>query len=297
VRFPSPLAGRVAERSEAGWGTFPTRLGPSVLATLPCGEGKRRQKQVSTQPPLFIYTLRLADNALVLGHRLSEWCGHAPVLEEDLALGNLALDLIGQARSLYGYAGEIEGRGRDEDFFAYLRDAGEYRNILLVEQPNGDFAATIVRQLLYAAYAHPYFEALANSADATLAAIAAKSAKELAYHLRHAGEWTIRLGDGTEESHERTQAALDDLWRFTGEMFEADEIELPLIESGVAVDPEKIRPRWERSLAGILAEANLQRPREDWMQSGGRAGRHSEHLGYILAELQFLQRVYPGARW
>jgi ring-1,2-phenylacetyl-CoA epoxidase subunit PaaC len=247
--------------------------------------------------PLFLYTLRLADDALVLGHRLSEWCGHAPVLEEDLALGNMALDLIGQARSLYAYAGELEGRGRDEDTLAYRRDTGKYRNVLLVEQPNGDFAVTILRQLLYAAGAHPYFEALTSSKDATLAAIAAKSVKELAYHVRHAGEWTIRLGDGTEESNRRAQQALDDLWPYTGEMFETDDIERALIETGVAVDRAGVRPRWERTLVPILAEANLKLPAGDWMQSGGRAGRHSEHLGHILAELQFLQRAYPGARW
>jgi ring-1,2-phenylacetyl-CoA epoxidase subunit PaaC len=252
---------------------------------------------MTNDTPLFIYTLRLADDALVLGHRLSEWCGHAPVLEEDLALANMALDLIGQARSLYAYAGEVEGRGRDEDALAYRRDAGEYRNLLLVEQPNGDFAVTILRQLLYVACAHPYFEALTSSKDATLAAIAAKSVKELAYHVRHAGEWTIRLGDGTAESHRRVQEALDELWPYTGEMFETDEVERALIETGVAVDRAGIRPRWQRTLASILADANLRLPAGEWMQSGGRAGRHSEHLGHILAELQFVQRAYPDARW
>jgi ring-1,2-phenylacetyl-CoA epoxidase subunit PaaC len=252
---------------------------------------------VMNDTPLFIYTLRLADDALVLGHRLSEWCGHAPVLEEDLALANMALDLIGQARSLYAYAGELEGRERDEDALAYRRDAGEYRNILLVEQPNGDFAVTILRQLLYAAFAHPYFETLTSSTDATLAAIAAKSAKELAYHVRHAGEWTIRLGDGTEESHRRAQEALDELWPYTGEMFEIDELERLLIEAGMAVDRTGIRRRWERTLVPMLAEANLRLPPNEWMQTGGREGRHSEHLGHILAELQFLQRAYPDARW
>lgn len=252
---------------------------------------------VMNDTPLFIYTLRLADDALVLGHRLSEWCGHAPVLEEDLALANMALDLIGQARSLYAYAGELEGRGRDEDALAYRRDAGEYRNILLVEQPNGDFAVTILRQLLYAAFAHPYFETLTSSTDATLAAIAAKSAKELAYHVRHSGEWTIRLGDGTEESHRRAQEALDELWPYTGEMFEIDELERLLIEAGMAVDRTGVRRRWERTLGPMLAEANLELPPNEWMQTGGREGRHSEHLGHILAELQFLQRAYPDARW
>jgi ring-1,2-phenylacetyl-CoA epoxidase subunit PaaC len=247
--------------------------------------------------PLFTYALRLADDALVLGHRLSEWCGHAPVLEEDLALGNMALDLIGQARALYAYAGEVEGRGRDEDALAYRRDAGQYRNLLLVEQPNGDFAVTILRQLLYATFAHPYFEALTSSRDATLAAIAAKSTKELAYHVRHAGEWTIRLGDGTEESHRRAQDALDELWPYTGEMFEIDTVEQNLIGTGIAADRAGIRPIWERTLAPVLSEATLRMPKSEWMQSGGRAGRHSEHLGHILAELQFLQRAYPDARW
>jgi ring-1,2-phenylacetyl-CoA epoxidase subunit PaaC len=243
------------------------------------------------------YTLRLADNALILGHRLSEWCGHAPVLEEDLALPNMALDLIGQARALYTYAGEVEGEGRDEDALAYRRDACDFRNVLLVEQPNGDFAVTIVRQLLYASYAHPHFEQLAHSKDATLAAIAAKAVKEMAYHVRHCGEWTIRLGDGTDESHARAQAALDELWPFTGELFEVDAIERTLIEAGIAVDSGSLRPDWDRTVDDILRQAALTRPPDGWMQSGGRAGRHSEHLGYILAELQFVQRAYPGAVW
>lgn len=246
---------------------------------------------------LFTYTLRLADNALILGHRLSEWCGHAPVLEEDLALANMALDLIGQARSLYTYAGVVEGAGRDEDALAYRRDVTDFRNVLLVERPNGDFATTIVRQLLYAAFAHPYFEALTRSKDATLAAIAAKAVKEMAYHLRHASEWTIRLGDGTAESHARVQDALDELWPFAGELFEVDEIERALIEAGIAADPALIRPVWEHSIDEVLAEATLTRPRASWMQTGGRSGKHSEHLGHILAELQFLQRAYPDARW
>lgn len=247
--------------------------------------------------PLFAYTLRLADNALILGHRLSEWCGHAPALEEDLALANMALDLIGQARSLYTYAGETERKGRDEDALAYRRDVSDFGNVLLVERPNGDFAATIVRQLLYAAFAHPYFEALTRSKDATLAAIAAKAVKEMAYHLRHASEWTIRLGDGTDESRARVQEALDELWPFAGELFEVDDIERALIEAGIAADPVAIRLVWERTVDEVLREATLTRPRASWMQTGGRTGKHSEHLGHILAELQFLQRAYPDARW
>jgi ring-1,2-phenylacetyl-CoA epoxidase subunit PaaC len=250
-----------------------------------------------TDTPLFQYTLRLADNALVLGHRLSEWVGHAAVIEEDLAFGNMGLDLIGEARALYTYAGEVEGKGRDEDKLAYLRDANDYRNILLVEQPNGDFAVTMVRQLLYAAFAYPYFEALTRSKDATLAAIAAKAAKEMAYHLRHSSEWVIRMGDGTDESHARAQAALEELWPYTAEMFEVDQVERALIEAGVAVDPASLRATWDKTIDDVLAEATLTRPQDGYMQSGGRVGRHSEHLGFILAELQFLQRAYPGATW
>ena len=248
-----------------------------------------------TDTPLFQYTLRLADTALILGHRLSEWVGHSPVIEEDLAFGNMGLDLIGQARSLYTYAGTIEGKGRDEDALAYLRDAGDYRNILLVEQPNGDFAATMVRQLLYAAFAYPLFEALARSKDATLAAIAAKAAKEMAYHLRHSAEWVIRLGDGTDESHARAQDALDELWPYVGELFEADRVDRALIEAGVAVDPASLRAAWDKSIDEVFGEATLSRPRDGFMQSGGRTGRHSEHLGHILSELQFVPRAYPGA--
>jgi ring-1,2-phenylacetyl-CoA epoxidase subunit PaaC len=250
-----------------------------------------------TETPLLRYTLRLADNALVLGHRLSEWVGHAPVLEEDLALGNLGLDLIGQARAFYAYAAEIEGKGRDEDAFAYLRDAGEYRNVLLVEQPNGDFAATMMRQLFYSAFAHPFFESLQRSRDATLGAIAAKAVKEMAYHVRHSAEWIIRLGDGTDESHRRAQAAADDLWVYTGELFEIDAVERALIEAGIAPDTVALRASFDKTINDVFAETTLQRPGAGFMQSGGRDGRHSEHLGFILAELQFLQRAYPGAKW
>jgi ring-1,2-phenylacetyl-CoA epoxidase subunit PaaC len=250
-----------------------------------------------TDTPLYQYTLRLADTALILGHRLSEWVGHSPVIEEDLAFGNMGLDLIGQARAFYTYAAQIEGKGRDEDALAYLRDASDYRNLLLTEQPNGDFANTMVRQLLYAAFAQPYFEALTRSKDDMLAAIAAKAVKEIAYHVRHAAEWTIRLGDGTDESHMRAQSALDELWPYTGEMFEIDQVEHALIDRGIAVDPAPLRAGWSKTIDGVLAEATLTRPRDGYMQSGGRVGVHSEHLGHILAELQFLQRAYPGATW
>jgi len=250
-----------------------------------------------TALPLLDYTLRLADNALILGHRLSEWVGHAPVLEEELALGNMALDLIGEARVLYAYAGNVEGKGRDEDALAYLRDVPEFRNTLLVEQPNGDFALTIVRQLLYAAFSCPFWRELSASRDATLAAIAAKAAKEAAYHLRHSAEWLIRLGDGTAESHRRAQTALDQLWPYSGELFEVDPIEETLVARGIAVDPRSLRCEWDHTVDGCLAQATLDRPTDRWMQTGGRLGRHSEHLGHVLATMQFLQRAYPGATW
>jgi len=244
---------------------------------------------------LFTYVLGLADDALILGHRLSEWTGHAPLLEEELALGNIALDLIGTARRLYAYAGTIEGAGRDEDRLAYLRDAPEFRNLLLVEQPNGDFAATIVRQFLYSAFAAPFWQAQAASKDPTLAEAAAEAVPQSAYHLRHAGEWLVRLGDGTDESRRRAQAALDELWMFAGEMFEPPAAEL--VAAGIAADPARLRAPWDETIDRILARATLARPPSGYMQSGGRRGRHSEHLGFVLAEMQFLQRAYPGATW
>jgi ring-1,2-phenylacetyl-CoA epoxidase subunit PaaC len=252
--------------------------------------------QVS-ETPLVLYTLRRADDALVLGHRLSEWCGHAPILEEDMALANMGLDLLGQARELYSYAAKVEGRDNDEDKLAYLRDVRQYRNLLLPEQPNDDFARTMVRQLFYSAFADLYWRAMMKSSDQTLAAIAAKSEKESAYHLRHSSEWIIRLGDGTEESHARAQAAVDHLWAFTGEMFAVDESEQALIHKGVAIDPATLRPLWLKTISDVLAEATLALPSSEWMQQGGRSGRHSEHLGHLLSELQYMQRSFPGLTW
>ncbi len=246
-------------------------------------------------PPLLRHTLLLADTTLVLGHRLSEWTGHAPMLEEELALANAALDLIGQARSLYAYAAELEGKGRSEDDLAYLRDAPDYRNWLIAELPNGDFARTVLRQFLTSAFLHPFWRALMESRDATLAAIAAKAEKEAAYHLRHAGEWVIRLGDGTDESHRRMREALDELWPYTGEMFEAD---ATLLADGIAPDPAALRPGWEAMVARVLAEATLPMPAPGaWMQSGGRRGVHTEYLGHLLAVMQHVPRSYPGAVW
>jgi ring-1,2-phenylacetyl-CoA epoxidase subunit PaaC len=252
--------------------------------------------QVS-ETPLVLYVLRRADDALVLGHRLSEWCGHAPMLEEDMALANMGLDLLGQARELYSYAAKVEGSGNDEDKFAYLRDVRQYRNLLLTEQPNGDFARTMVRQFFYASFADLYWRAMMASSDMTLAAIAAKSEKESAYHLRHSSEWIVRLGDGTDESHRRVQTAIDDLWAFTGEMFVVDDAERALIEAGVAIDPAGLKSQWLKTVTGVVAEATLALPKNDWMQQGGRVGRHSEHLGHLLSELQSLQRTFPGATW
>jgi ring-1,2-phenylacetyl-CoA epoxidase subunit PaaC len=247
--------------------------------------------------PLVTFALRLGDNALILGHRLSEWSGQGPTLEEDIALSNLALDLIGQARLFYDHAGKVEGLGRDEDALAYLRDDNAFLNTLLVEQPNGDFAFTMVRHLIYAAFAHPQMQALAASRDPTLAGIAAKAEKELAYHLRHAAEWVIRLGDGTDESQARAQAALDELMVYADELFEVDQTERALIDTGVASDPASWRAAFERTLDEVLAEATLCRPGRRAGQSGGRSGRHSEHLSRLLAEMQSLHRAHPGAVW
>lgn len=247
--------------------------------------------------PLFAFVLSRADDALVLGHRLSEWCGHAPMMEEDMALANMGLDFIGQARELYTYAAEVEGAGNDEDKFAYLRDVQHYRNALLVEQPNGDFALTMMRQFLYSAFADRYWRAMMSSIDPTLAAVAAKSEKEAAYHLRHSSEWIIRLGDGTEESHNRAQSALDNLWAFTGELFQLHPDEEVLVASGIAIDPRDLLSPWTENVASVLRSATLALPQSQWMQKGGRSGQHSEHLGHLLSELQSLQRTYPNATW
>jgi ring-1,2-phenylacetyl-CoA epoxidase subunit PaaC len=249
-------------------------------------------------PPLFEFCLALGDDALVLGHRLSEWCGHAPVLEEDIALANMGLDLIGQARLFLSYAGEVESKGRTEDRLAYFRSEGEFRNVLLAELPNGDFAVTILRQLFYAAFMHPYFKALTRSADKRLADVAAKAVKEMAYHERHASEWTIRLGDGTPESHRRLLAARDDLWTYTGELFEMGAGETALVKSGVAVDRTGIRPVWEATIKAVFAQAALALPKQGaYMQSGGRQGRHTEHLGHLLAPMQIVARTHADAAW
>jgi ring-1,2-phenylacetyl-CoA epoxidase subunit PaaC len=241
------------------------------------------------------HLLGRGDDALVLGHRLSEWTGHAPALEEELALANIALDLIGQARAIYSYAGTLSGH--TEDQLAYLRDVPAWRNSLLVELPNGDFAVTIARLLLFSAFADPLWRAATTSTDAMIAAIAAKAEKETAYHVRHAAEWLIRLGDGTAESHRRAQDALDNLWPYTGELFAVAEADAALIAGGTIVDPASLRATWNATVDATLLRATLLRPDDRWMQSGGRKGQHTEHLGHLLAEMQYLQRSYPGATW
>ncbi len=243
------------------------------------------------------YVLRLADTSLVLGQRLGEWIGHAPALEEDLGLANLALDLIGQARLLLGYAGELEGEGRDEDALAYLRDAPEFLNLALVEQPNGDFADTIVRQWLIDAWQLEIYAALQGSADGRLAAIAAKALKETRYHYRFSSGWLQRLGDGTEESHARTQRALEALWRFTEELFAPDEVDARMTAAGIAPPLAEAAGRWRQRIAADLGAATLQLPAPQPHPWHGKRGVHTEHLGHLLAEMQHLQRTYPGVRW
>jgi len=246
---------------------------------------------------LLNYTLQIADNALILGHRLSDWCGHGPILEQDIALTNIALDLIGQARSLYQYAAEVEGKGKTEDDLAYLRIESQFKNVLLVEQPNGHFGQTIARQFLFDAYHFAFYTALVDSKDQTLAAIAEKSLKEVTYHLRFSSEWMIRLGDGTEESHQKMQESLNPLWAYTGELFTASEVDTAALTEGTGIDLSKVKTFWEDKVDEILKMATLAKPENGWMQTGGKQGRHTEHLGFILAEMQYLQRTYPGQEW
>lgn len=243
------------------------------------------------------YALRLGDDALVLAQRLTQWCSNAPELEEDLALANVALDLLGQARMLLAHAGELEGRGRSEDDLAYLRDERGFVNAGIVEQPNGDFACTIARQLLFSTYQHALYERLVDSTDATLAAIAAKAVKEVAYHRDHAEQWTLRLGDGTDESRARMQAGLRRIWPYAAELFEADALTGRLVAAGVAVDPASLEPLWDERVEAILGAATLARPQTSWRPTGARAGLHGEALGFLLAEMQSLHRSLPGVTW
>jgi ring-1,2-phenylacetyl-CoA epoxidase subunit PaaC len=247
--------------------------------------------------PRLTYVLRLADTSLVLGQRLGEWVGHAPALEEDLGLANVSLDLLGQARFLLTYAGELEGRGRTEDDLAMGRDEAHFLNLALAEQPNGDFGRTIVRQVLLDAFQLKLYEALQSSGDSRLAEVAAKALKETRYHFRYSSGWLVRLGDGTEESHRRVQSALDELWRFTREFFVADDVDREMASAGVAPALGDLEPGWDSLIDEVLQEATLRRPADVPYAWHGKRGQHSEHLGYLLAELQFLHRAYPGASW
>ncbi len=243
------------------------------------------------------YLLRLADDRLVLGHRLSEWCGHGPILEEDIALANMALDLIGNATLLFTVAGECEGRGRNEDALAYLRDAVDFRNALIVELPKGDFGFTIVRQYLFSVYSLLQMEALQRSTNADLGGIAAKAVKEARYHVRHTAQWVVTLGDGTADSHTRAQNALDDLWRYTGELFMTDVVDQEAASSGLGIDPATLAQAWRAQVEDVLQRATLTIPNVSYMQRGGRDGLHTEHLGHLLAEMQIVARSHPGAAW
>lgn len=261
--------------------------------------GKRPETATSgvTRDPHVEYLLRIADDRLVLGHRLSEWSGHAPILEEDIALSNTALDLIGQASSLLKHAGAIEGKGRAEDTLAYFRDAIEYRNCLLVELPRGDFAFTVVRQFFFDAYDALLLARLVTSEDGTLGGIAAKAEKEARYHVRHSAEWVRMLGDGTAESHERAQSAVDELWRYTPELFVSDDVDHTMVERGIGSDPQALRAPWLETVRAVMADATLTPPPDEFPASGGRIGRHTEHLGRMLADMQSLARAHPGATW
>ena len=257
---------------------------------------EKQDKQTRTD--LFDYLQRLGDDRLILGHRLSEWCGHGPVLEEDIALSNIALDCIGQAISFLRLAGEVEGNGRSEDRLAYFREAIDYKNLMLLEQPNTDFAYTMVRQFLYDAYTLHLYDILQSSAFEDLAAIAIKSLKEVRYHYRHSSQWMIRLGDGTADSHRRVQDAIDDLWMYTDEIFHVDAVEQRLLALGIAADNAAIRDEWDMQIKRVFDEATLQIPGEQGYSSrGSRQGRHSEHLGFVLAQMQILPRSYPNAQW
>ena len=246
---------------------------------------------------LFEYTLRLGDDALINGQRLSEWCGHGPFLEEDIGAANTALDLIGRARLLLAYAGKLEGKGRDEDDLAFTRDERDWRNVLLAELPKGDFAFTTLRQFLLDAFNRHLYDGLRSSHDETLAGIAGRAAKECEYHLRHTSEWVLRLGDGTDESHGRAQRALDEFWPYTPELFEADAVTEQMESQEIAPALARLQTQWLHTVEPLLRTARLTIPENAWPHTGGRQGMHSEHMGFLLAEMQFLQRAYPGLDW
>lgn len=281
--------------------SLPDVMTPAIETLAPTGE-PGPAPQEANRDALVEWLLRTGDNALILGQRLSEWCGHAPALEEDIALANQALDMIGQCQLWLGLAAEVEGRGRTADDLVFLRDAGAFRNLLLVERPNGDFGHTLMRQFLFDAFHLALLEAARQSSDPRIAEIAAKAWKEAAYHLERSADLVVRLGDGSAESHDRMQAALTALWSFTGEMFTDDDHDRALADAGVMPLPSSLRPAWDRTVTQVLEEATLSHPGDVWQQGttgmgGGKRGVHSEHLGHLLAQMQFLQRAYPGARW
>lgn len=243
------------------------------------------------------YVLHLADNALILGQRLGEWCGHGPVLEQDIALTNIALDQIGQARYFYQYAAEIDQKGQTEDHYAYFRNEREFKNLLLLELPNGDWAHTMVRQFFYDTYAMLLYTQMTHSMDEGLRSIASKAVKEVTYHLKFSSEWVIRMGDGTEESRNRTLKAVNALWEYTGELFEPAAYETEMINLNLAPDMKSLKNEWLRQIQSVLSEATLELPGDNWFQSGGKTGRHTENLGYILTDLQYIQRSMPGLNW
>lgn len=252
---------------------------------------------MTKQEAIFKYTLRLGDNAVVLGHRLAEWCSNGPILEEDLALTNMALDHIGRAAAFLKYAGELEGKGRTEDDLAYKRGERNFYNNLITELPNKDFAYTIAKQLVISAFEFYLYTELSNSKDVTIAGISQKAVKEVKYHLAHASDWTCRLGDGTDVSRTKMQKAIHDVWMFTGELFEMNEIDAVLIKEGIAVDMNVIKPMWHNHIKNVLTEATLELPEDGYMQTGSRQGVHTEYLGHLLSEMQYLQRAYPTAQW
>lgn len=254
---------------------------------------------MTQQEALFEYALRLGDTSLIFGHRLSEWCGHGPLLEEDIALTNMALDLIGQSRMMLSYAAVLEGKGNDENFLAYHRDARQFRNVLLAEQPKGDFAMTTACRFLIGAYMVNLYQELSNSKDETIKAFAEKSLKEVLYHLRHSTDWMLRLGDGTDESNKRLQEAINDLWPFTDDLFDADEVDAQLLAEGIAADISKVKTKWEQTVDMVLNQAKISKPQpiSGFLRKGSRKGNHTEYLGHLLADMQFIPRAYPDAKW
>lgn len=243
------------------------------------------------------YLFRLGDSSLIIGHRLSEWCGHGPILEEDIALTNIALDFVGNATAILTYAAQLEGKGRTEDDLAFMRNEREFRNLLLTEQPNGDFAQTIARQFLFDTYMFYLYEGLKTSKDEILSALATKAHKEITYHLRHTSDWMYRLGEGTTESHERMQQAVNSLWMYTPDLFDADDIDQFLIKEGIIPDLSVVKEKWAEHVAKVIKEATLTLPVTNVKQKGSREGKHTEHLGFLLAEMQYVHRAYPGVKW